>query len=95
MYYDIIDINEEINPAKSSNSKECMVCHLWFFNNGLKFQDSLCDGFHDLALFCLSIRDIAGITFKSVNYCCIIHGITKSEANHLLENSVLDDREYI
>ena len=29
LYYDLIDLSEEIDPAKSNSSKECvcMVCH--------------------------------------------------------------------
>ena len=38
---------------------------------------------------------IAIITVKGVDCHCIIHDISKSEAIHLLENSVLDDRGYI
>ena len=38
--------------------------------------------------------DIAIITVKEVDYHCIIHDVSKSEAIHLLENSVLDDRGY-
>ena len=26
-------------PAKSSNNKECMICHYWIFNHGFNFQD--------------------------------------------------------
>ena len=44
---------------------------------------------------CLNISDIAIITVKSVDYCCIIHVISKSEAIHLLENYVLEDRGYM
>ena len=32
---------------------------------------------------------------KIVDYCCIVHDISKCEASHLLENSVLDDHGYI
>ena len=32
---------------------------------------------------------------KAVDYCCIIYGISKPDAIHLLENSVSDDRGYI
>ena len=39
----------------------------------------------------LNISDIAIITVKGVDYHCVIHGISKSEAIHLLQNSVLDD----
>ena len=41
-------------------------------------------------MLCLNISDIAIITVKSVNYCCIMHDISKSEAIHLLENFVLE-----
>ena len=46
-------------------------------------------------LMCFKLSNIAIITVKSVDYCCIIHDIRKSEAIHLLENSVLDDHGYI
>ena len=39
--------------------------------------------------------DIAIITVKNVNYRCIIHNISKSEAINLFRNSVLEDRGYI
>ena len=43
----------------------------------------------------VNISDIAIITVKNVDYRCIIHNISKSEAINLLENSVLEDRGYI
>ena len=46
-------------------------------------------------MLCLNISDIAIITFKDVDYRCIAHDISKSEAIRLLENSVLYDRGYI
>ena len=44
-----------------------------------------------MAMFCLDLSHIAVITVKGVDYCCVNHDISKSEAIHLLENSVLDD----
>ena len=41
------------------------------------------------------VSDIAIITVKNVDYRCIIHTISKSEAHNLLKNSVLEDRGYI
>ena len=46
-------------------------------------------------MLCLSLSDIAIITVKAVDCCCIIHDISKSEAIHLLQNSVLHDFGYI
>ena len=37
LYYDRIDIRKGIGNAKNNNSKECMICHYWFFNHGFKF----------------------------------------------------------
>ena len=72
-----------------------MICHYWFFNHGFKFQDSVCNGCLDLTILSVNISDIAIITVKDVDCCCIIHNISKSEAINLLKNSVLDDRGYI
>ena len=41
------------------------------------------------------MSNIATITVKAVDYHCIIHDISISEAIRLLENFVLDDRGYI
>ena len=65
---------------------KCDLSLLFFLNNGLRYQDSVCNGCHDLKLLCLSINNIAIITSKGINYYYIIHDISKSEAIHLLEN---------
>ena len=95
LYYDKIDLCERIDPAKSNNSKECIVCHYWLFNRGFKFQNSVCNGCHDLMMLCFNISDNAIITVKGIDNGCLIHDISKSEAIHLLENSVLEDCGYI
>ena len=55
----------------------------------------LCNGCHGLTTLHFNIRDIAVITAKDVDYGCIIHGVSKPEAIHLLEKSLLEDCEYI
>ena len=82
-YYNRIDISEGIDPVKSN------------INHKLKFQDHVCNDCQDLTMLCLNISDIAIITVKNVDYHCIMYDINKSEAVHLLENSVLEDREYL
>ena len=80
MHYDRIDLSKGIDIAKTINSKECMICHYWFFNHGFKFQDFVCNGCHDLTMLSLNISDIAIIAVKGVYYLCIMYGISKSEA---------------
>ena len=41
LYYGRTGLSEGIDSAKSSGTKECMVCHYWFFNHGFKYQDSV------------------------------------------------------
>ena len=81
--YDRIDISEGIDLAKSNNSKESMICHYQFFNHGFKFHDSVCNGCHDLTMLSVTISDTDIITVKNVDYCCIIHNISKSESFNL------------
>ena len=53
--------------AESNNSKEYMIFHYRFFNHGFKFQDSICNGCHDLTILSVNISDIAIITVKNVD----------------------------
>ena len=92
--YERIDISEGVDLTKRNNSKECMICHYWLFNYGFKFQDSICNGCHDLKMLCLNISDITIITVKNVDYCCIIYNISKSEGINLLKNYVPENRWY-
>ena len=69
-----------------------MICHYWFFNHGFKFQDYVCNGCHDWTMLSVNISDIAIITVKHVEYRCIIHSISKSEANNLSKILVLENR---
>ena len=76
LYYDRIDISEGIDLAKRNNIKECMICHCWFFNHGLKFQDYVCNGCDNLSMLFLNISDIDIIIvknqfliFKPLSYC--------------------------
>ena len=95
LYYNKIDIREGIDLAKSNNRKECMICHCWFFNHEFKFQDSVCNGSHDLTMLSVNISDISIISIKNVDNRCTIHNISKSEAINLLKSSALEDRGYI
>ena len=85
LYYDRIDISEGSDLAESNNSKECMICHYWFFNHGFIFQGYEYNGCHDLIMLSVNVSDIAIITVKNVGYPCIIHKINKSEAVNLLK----------
>ena len=85
IYYDRIDVSEGIDINKTSKSKECDVCHYWYFlNKGFKLQPNACNRCHDLLVMSMSLSDIAILNITSADYCCIISGINKSEAINLM-----------
>ena len=46
--YDKIDISEGIDINKTSASKECDICHYWYFlNKNVSYESYLCNGCHD------------------------------------------------
>ena len=63
-----------------------MICHYGFLNHGFKFQNSVCNGWHDLTKLSVNISVIAIITVENVDYCCIIYS-SKYELVNLLKNS--------
>ena len=46
-------------------------------------------------MLCLNLIDIVVITIENVDYTGLVHDTSKSNAIHLLENFVLDDRGHI
>ena len=90
MYYNRIDILKRIVVTKSYNSKECIICYYWFFSCGFELQDSICNGCHDLTIYCLDISDISIIAVNGIDCRYIVILDSKSEAIHLLKNSMLE-----
>ena len=47
--YNRIDISEGIDINKTNLSKECDICHCWYFKDiGFKYEPYLCNRCHDL-----------------------------------------------
>ena len=43
--YDRIDISEGIDVDATNKSKECMLCHYWYFlDKNFSYRPYLCDG---------------------------------------------------
>ena len=48
-HYKKIDVSEGIDLNETSASKECELCHYWFFKDtGFKFEEHVCNRCHDL-----------------------------------------------
>ena len=65
LYYDRIEVSEGINVNKISESKECDICHYWYFLNiGFKFQSNVCNRCHGLLMMSMNLSDIAILNIK-------------------------------
>ena len=86
LYFDRIDVSEGIDVNKTSASKECDVCHYWYFlNYSFKFQPNVCNRCHDLLIMSVNLSNIAILNIKGSDYHCIISLICKNEAINLTQ----------
>ena len=91
--YQKINVSEGIVVNKTSASKECVLCHYWFFKDvGFKFEEHVCNRCHDLLTMAYSLKNIAILNAKGATFRCILMGISKNEGLKRLNNSVTYDR---
>ena len=58
--YNRINVSENIYGNKTNSSKECDICHYWYFlNKGFKYESYLCNGCHDLKQKVINFNDVA------------------------------------
>ena len=51
IYYDKTDISDGIDVNNTSTSRDCVICHYWYFlDKRFKFQPTVCNGCHDLLM---------------------------------------------
>ena len=64
-----------------SASKECEVCHYWFFNDiEFKFEEHICNKCHDLLAMAYSLQNITILSAKGATFKRLLMGISKNEA---------------
>ena len=94
---DRIDVLERIATNKTNASKECDICHNWYFlDKGFKFEPYVWNGFHDLMQKAMNSNDVAIVSVKRNNY--IIHSwyMTNDDTINIVKNSDLNEKmDYI
>ena len=91
--YQKIDVSEGIDISKTNASKECELCHYWFFKDiGFKFEEHVCNKCHDLLTIAYSLKNIAILNGKGATFGCILMGINKNEGLKRLNHSVTYDK---
>ena len=80
------DVSEGIYVNKTSESKECDICHYWcFLDKGFKFQQHLWNGCHDVLMMSMNLSHISIQNIHGADYHCIIIGVSKSDAINLMK----------
>ena len=90
--YDRIDISDGIDVNKTNLSKECDICHYWYFKDiGFKYEKYLCSGCHGLIQKVMSFNNVA-IVYAKQNYRIHFWYMSKNDAINIMNGSNLDDK---
>ena len=94
--YDKIDISEDIDTNKTSTSKECNICHYWYFlDKNFNYEPYLCNECQDLMQKVMSFKNVAIVSIKRNDYRIHSWYMSKNDAIALMTNSNLKDKNGI
>ena len=92
--YEKIDISDGIDVNKSDKSKECMLCHYWYFLDKIfSYGPYLCDGCYNIMQKCNNLKNIAVVHVKKSAYRIYFLYMSKREVKKLMINSNLIDKK--
>ena len=84
------DVSEGIDTNKTGASKECMLCHYWYFKDaGFKFELNFCNKCHDVLMTAYELKNIVILNVKGVDFKCFLWGISRDEAVNRLNKWIL------
>ena len=91
--YERIDISEGIDVNKTNLSKECDICHYWYFKDvGFKYEKYLCNGYHDLMEKAMSFNNVVIAYVKEGAYRIHFWYTSKDHAVNIMNSCNLGDK---
>ena len=88
-----IDVSERIVINKTNASKECKICHYWYFKDILfKYEPYLCNGCDGLMQKAVSFNDVVVVYIKGIAYRIHFWCMSKNDATSIMNNSNLIDK---
>ena len=100
--YESIDISEGIDLNKTNNSKECMLCHYWYFSHkNFNYEPCLCEGCYNIMQKSIDSKNIDIVYVKGnayrIHFWCMSKRKCKRKrkAISLMTNSNLIDKKGI
>ena len=94
--YDKIDILEGIDVNKTNKSKECMLCHYWYFlDKNFSNGSYRCDGCYNIMQKSIDSRNIAAVHVRESAHRIYFIGTSKRQAKKIMINSNLINKKGI
>ena len=100
--YESIDISEGIDLNKTNNSKECMLCHYWYFSHkNFNYEPYLCEGCYNIIQKPIDSKNIDIVYVKGNAYRIHFWYMSKRKCKRkrkaisLMTNSNLIDKKGI
>ena len=94
--YDRIDISEGIDMDKTNKSKECDICHYWYFlDKKFNYEKYLCNGCYGLMQKAMNFNGVAIVSIKGNDSRIHFWYMSKDDAIVLMTNSNLKDKNGI
>ena len=91
--YNRIDISEGIDINKTNKSKQCMLCHYWYFlEKNFSYGPYLCDGCNNIMQKSIDFKNIAIVYVKDSAYRIYFLCMSKRKAKTLMANSNLIEK---
>ena len=85
---DRIDISERIDINKANASKECDICHYWYFlDKNFKYDPYLCNGCHDLMQKAINFNNVAIFSVTESDYRIHFWYMSKNDVMNIMKNS--------
>ena len=94
--YDRIDISEGIDVDATNKSKECMLCHYWYFlDKNFSYGPYLCDGCYNIMQKSIDSKNIDIVYVKGNAYRIHFWYMSKDDAINIMNSSNLVDKRDI
>ena len=89
----MIDVSEGIDINKTNTSKECDICHYWYFKDiGFKYKPYICNGCHEKKKKTMNFNDVPIASVKGSDYRIHFWYMSKYDAINIMKNSNLIEK---
>ena len=73
LQHERINASDGTDINKLNKSKECMICHYWYFKDiSYKFEPYASNRCDDISMMAYDLKNIAILNVKGVDYRCVL-----------------------